>query len=229
MAEGVSGVSSLAPSTPRAWDGKTFGIWPIPGPDGWQALTLASEPDGGTIEGTIGGQVVVTLPKPWGQRNSSSQASCTVDGHEIVLYAESWDLGETVLCDVFVDGYSSTTHGPVSVIVQRLAAVTPPAPRTRLPVGPYEWAASVIWLVPMMCIWKLVDDLPRYAHGTNVPVAIVGGVSFDLVAGFAAWTALSRMAKRHLIHDRVIAAGIYAATFAGVAAAYGVALVIARG
>ena len=105
-------------------DGRTsFGVWPVPGPASWQALTLSCKPDGGTVEGRVEGQVVVRVPKPWGQRNSSSWGACTVEGHEVVVYAESWDLGETVRCDVFVDGYSLTTREPTSVIPQRAAAI----------------------------------------------------------------------------------------------------------
>jgi hypothetical protein len=114
-----------APSTtPPEYDGKTrFGTWQIPGPNGPQALVLSRFSGTGCIDGLVDGRTVLSLLKPSGDRTAIASTPATVDGHQVVVYAETRDLGQTILCDVFVDGYSLTTREPISVIPHRRAAI----------------------------------------------------------------------------------------------------------
>jgi hypothetical protein len=111
------------PPTQPAHDGATeFGVWFIPGPTGQQQLVLEGDPSGDWIEASIEGQILFTVPRPSASCPSVSSAPCVVYGHELVVYAVTWDRGSSARCDVFVDGYSLSTRHPVSVIAQREAA-----------------------------------------------------------------------------------------------------------
>jgi hypothetical protein len=118
-------IPPMPPSPPiqPAHDGATeFGVWLIPGPTDQQQLVLESDPAGEWIEASVDGRVLLTVPKPSASCPSASSAPCVVDGHELLVYAVTWDGGRSVRCDVFVDGYSLSTHRPISVIEQREAA-----------------------------------------------------------------------------------------------------------
>ena len=118
-------IPPMPPSPPiqPAHDGATeFGVWLIPGPTGQQQLVLEGDPSGDWIEASIEGQILLTVPRPSASCPSVSSAPCLVDGHELVVYAVTWDRGSSARCDVFVDGYSLSTRHSVSVIAQREAA-----------------------------------------------------------------------------------------------------------
>jgi hypothetical protein len=130
-------------------------VWQIPGLAG-QSFVLDGERFTGGIHGSIDGRNVLTCPWPIDERGSTVSPPCMVGGHQIVVYAESWDLGQTVRCDVFVDGRSLSTGELVSVISERKAAVR------RYRSGVASW-------------WRKASRKPTPAESLIVPIAIVEG------------------------------------------------------
>ena len=103
-------------------DGTTsFGVWHLPGPT-TRMLALSSNPGSSLIDAAIDGHVVLTLPKPWGHKKAVTTAEASIDGHQILIYAEVVNLGAAYRCDAFFDGYSLTTGEPIAVIDQRAAS-----------------------------------------------------------------------------------------------------------
>ena len=108
---------------PPSYDGTTrFGVWPIPGRRGWQTLVVGSDPSGRWIEAALGNRIVLTMSRPSADCPSVVSAPVRVNDHEIVLYSETRTGGWSVLCDVFVDGFSLTTGEPIGVIQLRAEA-----------------------------------------------------------------------------------------------------------
>ena len=156
-------MTNLPPMQPE-YDGVTrFGVWPIPGRSGPQALVLASEPHGGAIQAVIDGQVVLTVPKPKGDNSAVASEPCPVDGHMIVVYAERRGAGQMIRCDLFVDGNSMTTGEPMTVIPQRMAALA------HLPVrkGFLAPLAPSVLLIPFIFIYRQIDYCPVTAPAST--------------------------------------------------------------
>ncbi|HEX7491028.1 MAG TPA: hypothetical protein VF337_04935 [Candidatus Limnocylindrales bacterium] len=212
----------VATSAPPWADGKTrFGVWPVPGPTGWLALTLAAEPVTRDIEGKIDGQTVLYCPMPRAQSTTAS-VPWPIEGHEIVVYAEILGAGRSVRCDVFVDGRSLTTgESMAEAILQRAKAS---AGRS-----PVVTAANLIWMIPFLSLFRVIS-LPTHGSGL-VPLALVGALVIDFGVTGVAYLTLNRLLKLGFTGRRGLAAAavIYVATFAAVMLVYGGALVIVRG
>jgi hypothetical protein len=213
----------VATNSPPWADGKTkFGVWPVPGPNCPLALTLEIEPVTRDIEGKIDGQTVLYCPMPRVQILTTTSTPWPMNGHEVVVYAETLGPGHPVRCDVYVDGRSLTTGEPIGAISRRVKAVAGK--------GPLVTAANLIWMLPCMSlIW--VIRLPSYGSSGLMPVAVVGAVAIDFAVTGAAYVALNRLVKLGFTGRRALAAaaGIYGSTFAAVMAVYAAALAIARG
>jgi hypothetical protein len=213
----------VATCMPPWADGKTrFGVWPVPGPYGPQALALAIEPVTRDIEGKIDGQTVLYCQMPRTQPVTTSVA-WPVCGHEVVVYAETLGPGRPVRCDVFVDGWSLTTGEPLAVAVSKRA-------KGLARKSPLTTASNLIWIIPGISLVSLLR-LPSYGTSGVAPVAIVGGAAIDFGVAGVAYMALNRLLKRELTHRRAMAAAavVYVATFAAVMLVYAAALAMVRG
>jgi len=203
-------------------DGKTrFGVWPVPGPYGPQALALAIEPVTRDIEGKIDGQTVLYCPMPRTRATTTSVPWPTC-GHEVVVYAETLGPGRPVRCDVFVDGLSLTTGEPLAVAISKRAKG--PARKS-----PLTTASNLIWLIPFISFTWLLR-LPSHGSSRMALVAIVGGAAIDFGVTGGAYLVLSRLLKQELSGRRAMAAAavVYVATFAAVLLVYTAALAMVR-
>jgi hypothetical protein len=213
------------PTCAPPWaDGKTrFGVWPVPGPNGPQALALAEEPATRDIEGKIDGQTVLYCPMPRMQVTTTTSVPWPLCGHEVVVYAETLGPGRPVRCDVFVDGLSLTTGEPIAVAISKRA-------KGLARKSPLTTASNLIWLIPFISFTYLLR-LPSYGRGGMVLIAIVGGVAIDFGVTGGAYLALNRLLKRELSGRRAMAAAavVYVATFAAVMLVYTAALAMVRG
>jgi hypothetical protein len=141
-----------------------FGFWPIPAQTGWQWLVLTSDQGGDWIEALVDGRIVVTVPRPSQICPSVTSPSETVEGHRITIYAETWDQGWSVRCDVFVDGYSLTTRESLTAIAHRQAAfgnATQPA----APSGLFGKRALESVVIVAAFTWGEMAVIAREAHG----------------------------------------------------------------
>jgi hypothetical protein len=213
----------VATSAPPWADGKTtFGVWPVPGPTGWLALTLAVEPVTRDIEGKIDGQTVLYCPMPRDPVLTTTSTSWPVAGHDVVVYAETLGPGRPVRCDVFMDGRSLTTGEPMGAISRRQKAVAAK--------GPLVTAASLIWMIPCMSlVW--VIRLPSHGSSGLALVAVIGAFVMDFGVAAVAYLALNRLVKLGFTGRRalVAATGIFVGIFAAVMLVYAVALAVVRG
>jgi hypothetical protein len=62
----------------------------------------------------IDGAIASAFKKPGKAAPSIQSPAIEVDGRQIVVYAESRDFGDSIECDLFVDGLSATSGKPLS-------------------------------------------------------------------------------------------------------------------
>jgi hypothetical protein len=156
-----------------------FGWWLVPASPDPKWLAIASAPDGAWIEATIEGDIVVTIPRPRGSTPAVKSKPEPVDGHEIVLYAETWDGGRTVLCDLFLDGRSITTGEPVSAIGQRMALAEARIPERR-PILSGWRGAAIVGVFFTLIVSKFVLSDANDALGGALGLAVMLGLDVGL-------------------------------------------------
>jgi hypothetical protein len=160
---------------PRPPDNVTwFGFWPLPASPDPEWLAIASAPDGQWIEGTVGDDIVLAIPRPCESTPAVRSEPEPVNGHEIVLYAETVNGGWTVLCDVFLDGRSMTTGEPVSVIDQRIAQAVARIPARRPILSGWRGAAIFgVFFTSIQATFVLGDS--HTALGAVLGLAVILG------------------------------------------------------
>jgi hypothetical protein len=156
-----------------------FGSWPLSASPHPRAIVIASDPEGEWIEATLDDQIILTVPRPGPSTPAVTSHAAFADGHEIVLYAETWDAGRTVCCDLFLDGRSLTTGEPIAFIAQRVRlAGTQILQRQPLLSG---WKGAVIVGVFFTLIWaNLVVGESTTGIGTMLGLAVMLGLFVGL-------------------------------------------------
>jgi hypothetical protein len=101
---------------------------------------LGRGPLGVTVDGKRFGEV----PKPGRARPSILGAPFSIDGRQVLVYAESLDFGDTVTVDVFVDGVSLTDGRTADTIELREAEAARRGALYRSPMDPVEFARAAI-------------------------------------------------------------------------------------
>jgi hypothetical protein len=171
------------PTLPPEYDGlPRFGLWPIPAQAGWQWLSLAGDPTGDWIEALVDGRIVSTIPRPTAAYPLVTSAPELVDGHEVLIRADTWDQGWSVRCDVFVDGYSLTTKKLASAIGDRQAASPYAQPTSKSGVFGNRALENV--LIVAVFSWGEMTVVTRQAHGVlglAIATALVLAANFALV------------------------------------------------
>jgi hypothetical protein len=153
----------------------------------------------GPMHAEIRGERVLTFPKPMRGRGAVVSPPHDVGGHEMVIYAESFDRGNSVTCDVYFDGISLTSGEPVSRIGGRVkvslendreAALAEPLRLSRMALVQAAWfvpartavvpgvaytvMALVISVALYLCIRRVKPDDPHVRlKAFLVPVASV--------------------------------------------------------
>jgi hypothetical protein len=122
----------------------------------------------GKIQGWVDGQLVVTIDKPKSLNPAVLSSPLSVDGSELVVYAESADGGVSVRPDVYFNGRSLSSGEPLSAVERRMATVhrRPPAYAT-IPGRLLNFAGT--------SIDSLLSQLPESV--LSFPV-VLAGVSF---------------------------------------------------
>jgi hypothetical protein len=131
----------------------------------------------GPMHAEIRGERVLTFPKPMRGRGAVVSPPHDVGGHEMVIYAESFDRGNSVTCDVYFDGISLTSGEPVSRIGGRVkvslendreAALAEPLRLSRMAL------VQAAWFVPAG-----VSARMAFVSGRT---AVVPGVAYTVMA-----------------------------------------------
>jgi hypothetical protein len=157
----------------------------------------------------VDGVLVDTFAKPSKMAAWVRSSSITVGAHELVIYAESSDYGDTIRCDVFLDGYSYTDGGPVEELQQRAAIATQANSRFTSPFDSLSLATrfvqTSIWLFPLLGIAR------GFAWRTEHSALAVGAAASlfclaDWAVAFALLRFLDRAAPK-FSHRRLVALG----------------------
>ncbi len=208
------------------------GKWLIPGQTRPHELKLDSGRLGfGPMHVFVDGVKVLEFPKPNGKRPAVASPRGEIDGFEIVIYAESWNNGDTVDVDVFAGGVSLLTGEPPAALSWR--GDIPPTSwldQARIGASGVHWSTSwyhhLVWGAP---VGLVVDSYRSYHDRPNGPTAIVVaallGIGIALV-GRLLFGYTRRMSSRGRMRTALNLA-IAFALFAGTVAAYGIGHVIA--
>ena len=199
--------------------------WRIEG-EGWpNVLALDSGRLGrGPMHIKFDGVVVQTFAKPSRATPWTQSQPILVGGHQILVYAESRDFGDSIRCDIYVDGVSVIGHKPLadiraagSVAAAASAEYTSPFDSMRMA---RQSVKTTVWLAPLLASGRVVG----VSQLSTMFAAAALGLCFALIWGvaFAAWRLLSKGGPKQP-HRRLIALAVVSLCyFADIAVLVGV-------
>jgi hypothetical protein len=206
---------------------KLIGSWPVAGPSGLHRLDVACGMLGsGKIQAWVDGRLVLVFDKPKSLQPALVSPPSTVDGQEVVIYAESADGGVNINCDAFVNGRSLSTGEPITVVEKREATIADRAPAY---LNLLARTGEGVWIIPALMFGQSLVKLPVYPRGyAALLIFATGAVSVTWPVSHA----LDRAFKSGRLSRpwRGLAAlAAYAAVFGGCAVCLVVAYWVARG
>jgi hypothetical protein len=162
----------------------------------------------------IDGAIASAFKKPGKAAPSIQSPAIEVDGRQIVVYAESRDFGDSVECDLFVDGLSATSGKPLSSsLPDRVEAVAIASTRYVSPSDSVSIARRGIkfsaWYVPAFSVGLVAQRVEGPSIGAVVLVGVfclgVWGIVFILLRGL-------RSLPRSGGHRRLVATATFVAS-----------------
>jgi len=214
--------------TPPAWLNPTRKgtIWPrktwqIAGATGPHVLVLDCGRFGhGPMHATVDGLPALTFAKPSRRQPWVVSPTGTIDGREVVIYADTRDRGDLVGCDVFVDGFSVHNGAPIETLGDRQAKTNTAIAEFVSPFEAGNMARGFISTLTWMAIpFSFSGFAYRFSDHSQAQVLTWFGIysAAVLVLLMAAKLAVRRLPTEGW-HRRLAASALVLGCFAGILA-----------
>jgi hypothetical protein len=198
-------------------------IWRMTGTTGLHILKLDCGRFGrGPMHLSVDGKRAATFAKPGRKQPSILTAPMAIDGRQVVIYAESRDFGDSVRCDVFVDGTSLWDSSPLAAVAGRTTDARLSSALYRSPLDPIQMSRRIIqgWMAAIFGLGALRALIGAAQKSLRSGfMLVIWGVSIWVI-GFASLRLLNRVASRPRLRG-VLATGIIVGCVLADAAVFG--------